>query len=63
MEIYILISLYNYFIMHDIKYFFSIKLIKQSRGQKKISGGKLPKSLPKNIIFFKIQVAAIVDPP
>jgi hypothetical protein len=31
-EFYILISLHNYFIMHDIKYFFSIKLIRQSRG-------------------------------
>jgi hypothetical protein len=25
-----LISLHNYFIMHDIKYFFSIKLIRKS---------------------------------
>jgi hypothetical protein len=29
--------------MHDIKYFFSIKLIRQFRGQKKISGGQITK--------------------
>jgi hypothetical protein len=38
--------------MHDIKKKFSIKLIRQSGGQKKISErDKLPKTLPKNIIF------------
>jgi hypothetical protein len=37
--------------MHGIKYFFSIKIIRQSRGAKKIfRGSKLPKILSKNII-------------
>jgi hypothetical protein len=38
--------------MHVIKYFFSIKIIRQFRGQKKFPvGGKLPKAIPKNTIF------------
>jgi hypothetical protein len=37
--------------MHDIKYIFSIKIIRQSRGQKKIpEGANYQKAL-----FFKIQ--------
>jgi hypothetical protein len=47
-----LISLHNYFIMHDIKYFFSIKIIRQFREAKKnFRGDKLLKALPKNTIF------------
>jgi hypothetical protein len=37
--------------MHDIKYFFSIKLIRQSRNKFFSKGGKLLKTLPKNTIF------------
>jgi hypothetical protein len=39
--------------MHDIKYFFSIKLIRQFRGGKKNfqRGDKLLKALPKNTDF------------
>jgi hypothetical protein len=53
MKLYILISLYNYFIMHDIKdFFFSIKLIRQLGGGKKnFRGRRLPKILLKNTIF------------
>jgi hypothetical protein len=45
-----LISLYNYFIMYDIKFVFSIKLIRQFKGGAKKNSGesKLPKALPKN---------------
>jgi hypothetical protein len=47
-----LISLHNYFIMHGIKYFFSIKITRQSRGGEGISReDKLPKTLLKNTIF------------
>jgi hypothetical protein len=42
-------SLHNYFIMHDIKYFFSIKIIKQSRG--KIFLREHIMALSKSIIF------------
>jgi hypothetical protein len=49
MELHILKFLYNYFIMHDIKYiFFSINIIKQFKRD------KLPKVLHK-ILIFKIQ--------
>jgi hypothetical protein len=38
--------------MHGIKYFFSIKIIRQFRGGKKnFQGGHVPKTLPKNTIF------------
>jgi hypothetical protein len=52
-----LISLYNYFIMHDIKFFFSIKLIRQFRrgGAKKISGGTNYRKHYRKTLFFKIQ--------
>jgi hypothetical protein len=47
-----LISLHNYFIMYGIKYFFSIKITRQSREAKKISReNKLLKTLSKNTIF------------
>jgi hypothetical protein len=39
--------------MHDIKLFFSIKIISQFRGAKKILEGKLTKALSKNTIFLK----------
>jgi hypothetical protein len=55
-ELYILIFLHNYFIMHDIKYYFSVKIIRQSREGKKNfflgGGGRLPKVLSKSTIFF-----------
>jgi hypothetical protein len=42
----------NYFIMYDIKYFFSIKTIKQFR---KTTWGRLPKSLPKSTNFQNLK--------
>jgi hypothetical protein len=39
--------------MHDIKYFFSIKLIRQSRGQKKFSGEQITKSITEKHYFSK----------
>jgi hypothetical protein len=52
MEHHILKSLYKNIIMHDIKYFFSIKIIKQSKGDKKnFKENKLMKASPKNTIF------------
>jgi hypothetical protein len=49
-----LISLHNYFIIHDIKYFFLNKINQtiQGGGAKKISKeDKLPKLLLKNTVF------------
>jgi hypothetical protein len=52
MKLYILISLHNYFIMHDIKYFFLNKINQTFQGDKKnLEGDKLPKTLPKNTVF------------
>jgi hypothetical protein len=53
MKLNILNFLHNYFIMHDIKYIFSIKIIEQFRKRaKKISeGNKLSKILSKNTNF------------
>jgi hypothetical protein len=53
MELCILISAHNYFIMHDIKYFFSMKIMRQSRGegQKKFQR----ETNYRKILFFKIQ--------
>jgi hypothetical protein len=55
MELHIFKYLYNYFIMHDIKYFFSIKIIKQFRGQKNSRKNRLSKILSKNIIFQNLR--------
>jgi hypothetical protein len=45
--------------MHDIKYFFSIKIIRQFSGTKQIfQGDILPKTLSKNIIFQNSEGAA-----
>jgi hypothetical protein len=49
-----LISLHNYFIIYDIKYFFLNKINQTIQGgAKKFSegGGKLPKVLPKSTVF------------
>jgi hypothetical protein len=43
--------------MHDIKYFFSIKLIKQSREGKKFPGNKLP-NYRKALFLKKLDDAA-----
>jgi hypothetical protein len=52
MELYILISLHNYFIMHGIKYFFLNKNNQTIQGGKKnFQGGHVPKTLPKSTIF------------
>jgi hypothetical protein len=53
MELHILKSLNNYFIMHDIKYVFLNQNNQPIQGAKKIwkGGGKLPKALPKKTIF------------
>jgi hypothetical protein len=50
-----LIYLHNYFIIHDIKYFFSIKLIRQFRGAKQISSETNYQKNYQKILFFKIQ--------
>jgi hypothetical protein len=51
-ELYILIFLHNYFIMHDIKYFFLNKNNQTIQRAKKIlREDKLPKVSPKNIVF------------
>jgi hypothetical protein len=58
MELYILIFLYNYFIMHDIKYFFLNKI-----NQTILDGAKKnfkENKLPKNIIF---QNSEMTDAP
>jgi hypothetical protein len=47
-----LISLHNYFIIHDIKYFFLNKINQTIQGGKKnFQGGKLPKVLLKSTVF------------
>jgi hypothetical protein len=52
MELYILIFLHNYFIMHDIKYFFLNKNNQAIHGEFFFSGkDRLPKALTKNTIF------------
>jgi hypothetical protein len=54
--------LHNYFIMHDIKYFFLIKIIRQVRGDKKIfRRDKLPKTSSKNTIFQNPGARAPLD--
>jgi hypothetical protein len=65
MKLHISKSLYNYFIMDDIKYFFSIKTIKQFRMDNFfLRKDKLSKALPKNIIFQNsVGVAAPLNPP
>jgi hypothetical protein len=45
MELYILIFLHNYFIMHNIKYFFL------NKNNQTIQRGKVPKALSKNTNF------------
>jgi hypothetical protein len=48
--------------MHDIKYFFSIKLIRQSRGgKKKIQGGQITESITEKYYFSKSR-GAVVPP-
>jgi hypothetical protein len=49
-ELYIVTYLHNYFIMHNIKYLFSIKIIRQFRGANFFS--KEDKLL--KVLFFKI---------
>jgi hypothetical protein len=47
-----LISLHNYFIIHDIKYFFLNKINQTIQGAKKIfKKDKLPKILLKSTVF------------
>jgi hypothetical protein len=68
MKLYILISLYNYFIMHDNKYFFLNKINQTIQGGKKILGGANYRKYFRKALFFKIQweqlpSCSIVDPP
>jgi hypothetical protein len=62
MKFYILISLYNYFILHNIKYFFLNKINQTIQmGQKHFSGGgQITESITKNYYFSKFKGQ---DPP
>jgi hypothetical protein len=52
MGLYILEHWHNFFIIHDIKYFFSIKIINLFREIRiKIQNSQISKNLIKNIIF------------
>jgi hypothetical protein len=49
--VHIMKYLYNSFIIYDIRYFFSMKIIKQLKGSKINLGGQISKNLTKNTNF------------
>jgi hypothetical protein len=52
--------------MQDIKFFFSIKIIKQSGGQQIFPGGQITENITKNHYFSKSKGVApqtLLDPP
>jgi hypothetical protein len=58
-----LISLHNYFIIHDIKYFFLNKINQTIQwGQKKFSGGANYRKYYRKTLFFKIQGGSCPPP-
>jgi hypothetical protein len=61
MKFYILKYLYNYFIMHDIKYFFLINVIKQFKEQIFFLRKTNYQKYHLKILFFKIQITATLE--